>query len=128
MLRTWNSGFPIRTVIVIAMVSVVSIGADSALADEKGIEAKLTEIVETRQIDLVPNKDENTFSMDESKLELTFELQVPSGKKVADIAQPKKVTATDSTVGILSSIRIRRRAYPITRWSWVAMINVVLVR
>jgi len=103
-LHALNSSFVTRSVVVLAILSVASFGVASATAGEKGIEAKLTEIVETRQIDLVKNKDENTFSMDESKLELTFELQVPSGKKVADIVQPKKVTATDSTGRDLSQV------------------------
>ena len=104
MLRIRNSSFLTRTVSVLTVVCVVSIGADSALAGEKGIEVKLTEIVDTRRIDLAKNKDENTFNMNEPKLELKFEMQVPSGKKVAEIAQPKKITATDSTGRDLSQL------------------------
>ncbi|MCZ6834914.1 MAG: hypothetical protein O7G85_04000 [Planctomycetota bacterium] len=99
--------------LIINVGLTLSIGLLSTLTTAEPVESRrkapgiiLKKITERRDLELV-KPDEDEFSMEKPGLELIYDLDMPSGLHLLEIAQPdhKQVKATDSTGRDLSLIK-----------------------
>jgi len=95
-----------RAVLLAAAVAIiVAATPKTAAGDAKdgAVGTKLIKVEELRRARLVAAK-KNKFDFHKPGLELTFEIQLPDGKKLIDVDQPTEVRAKDSTGRDLSDI------------------------
>ncbi len=67
--------------------------------------ATLTQIQETRRIDVAKKADVNKFDFNTPRLELTFDITPPNNKQIANIDQPTTIKATDSVGADLTAVK-----------------------